>query len=745
MTLKIKLLLNLATAFLLVFGIPPATGFAQQANKEFSLGITNSSSSIVQLSTTTLKAMEELGFVFPPSFDYLSRNFSTKFDFNKDGFKDIIWVVPKNPSIGSPLLVFLWNQEQKKFIEDPKFFVLGHGDHMFYYDTVDDFDGDGDLDVYLPVENYHGQNGMQPDYYFEGDYYMPGNLLINKGDSFERKYIDTTTVDHGNRKGYPSYSAASLLQYDEDNKLDLIVPSINQNQYNRGFLATKYTVDSNGNVSSTFVFPWESNEMYKGQTHSMQFKNFGDKIYAFLQTKEDYPDGVTTQYYYTYPEVWVYKKAKIGEQPELLKKIELKRNKAILDQGQILNHDTFYIADLDKDGSEEIIIGMFSLPLSDKHFSVHVFDNQGKEVTDTWFKNEEFLDRTGTAANGFSFLDLNGDGFMDILFRDHFNSKNGEISMLMNTGKKFEQHILMTESDQAFNVPVDTDKDGSYEILKVSNKIPDLGSFVKTYKIDYTFDGIAPQIKINNNLKVSLDQTGKATLTIDQVNNGSTDNVGITSMTLSKTYFTCTDLGTNKVTFTAKDAKGNTSTAEVTITVVDEIKATLKAKASYTIKLDVQGRATLKWEDIDEGSSDNCSIKDRKLSKSEFSRTDGGDNKVTYTLTDISGNTSSIDLTVRVDIVLSTPERPIESNTLKAYPNPADSYINLEFVEGISYGSIRTSSLVDASGKVLGELTLEDTGNGRLGFSTRDLKNGMYFLRLGTRDTLHLIKFTVIH
>jgi hypothetical protein len=199
------------------------------------------------------------------------------------------------------------------------------------------------------------------------------------------------------------------------------------------------------------------------------------------------------------------------------------------------------------------------------------------------------------------------------------------------------------------------------------------------------------------------------------------------------------------VTFTAKDASGNTSSAEVTVTVVDEIKPTLKTKSTYTIKLDVEGKATLKWEDIDEGSSDNCSIKERKLSKTEFTRTDGGDNKVTYTITDISGNTSSIETTVRVDIVLSAPERARESNTIKAYPNPVNDYLYLEFAEGIGYGSIRTSSLVDASGRVLGDLTLEDAGNGRLGFSTSNLNRGIYFLRLGTRDTLHLIKFSVIH
>jgi hypothetical protein len=282
-----------------------------------------------------------------------------------------------------------------------------------------------------------------------------------------------------------------------------------------------------------------------------------------------------------------------------------------------------------------------------------------------------------------------------------------------------------------------------------SSQNPDRSPVWGTFQGDFRRTGLkkdllAPVVRVKE-IKVSLGNTGSVTVSAEEVNDGSSDNVGITTLTLSKSTFNCSNLGTNKVTFTAKDASGNTSSAEVTVSVADEIKPTLKAKATYNLKLDVQGKATLKWEDIDEGSSDNCSIKERKLSKTEFSRTDGGDNKVTYTLTDISGNTSSIDITVRVDIVLSTPERPLESISLKAYPNPADSYLYLEFAEGISYGSIRTSSLVDASGKELGKLTLEDAGNGRLGFSTRDLKAGMYFLRLSTRDTLHLIKFTVIH
>uniref|UniRef100_UPI0040488DDC outer membrane protein assembly factor BamB family protein n=1 Tax=Algoriphagus sp. TaxID=1872435 RepID=UPI0040488DDC len=257
-------------------------------------------------------------------------------------------------------------------------------------------------------------------------------------------------------------------------------------------------------------------------------------------------------------------------------------------------------------------------------------------------------------------------------------------------------------------------------------------------------DLIAPIIRTKE-IKVNLGTNGSILVSASQVNDGSSDNVGITQMTLSKATFTCADLGANKVTFTAIDASGNTSSAEVTVTVVDETKPTLKAKSTYTIKLDAEGKATLKWEDLDEGSSDNCDITQRTLSKTDFSRADGGDNKVTYTITDASGNTSSTEITVRVDIVLSTPERSNEGKGIKAYPNPVSDYLHLEFAEGISIRAILGSSLVDASGRVLGEIQLEESGAGQLGFSTKDLKAGMYFLKLSTRDTLHLIKFNVIH
>ena len=274
----------------------------------------------------------------------------------------------------------------------------------------------------------------------------------------------------------------------------------------------------------------------------------------------------------------------------------------------------------------------------------------------------------------------------------------------------------------------------------------DASGNTSTEEVEVTVvDEIKPTLKAKTSYTIKLDESGKATLKWEDIDEGSTDNCAITSKTISKPDFSCSDLGENKITVTAKDASGNSSTAEVTVVVVDEIKPTLKAKTSYTIKLEESGTATLKWEDIDEGSSDNCGISQRSLSKTVFTRKEGGDNKVTYTVTDGSGNTSSAEITVRVDVVLSAPERPKEVNKLKAYPNPVQDYLYLEFAEGMRSDAVRGSTLVDASGRVIGAIVLEEVGNGQLGFSTQELKAGMYFLRLSTRDTLHLIKFTVIH
>lgn len=64
---------------------------------------------------------------------------------------------------------------------------------------------------------------------------------------------------------------------------------------------------------------------------------------------------------------------------------------------------------------------------------------------------------------------------------------------------------------------------------------------------------------------------GTASITVADVNNGSTDNCAIQSVTVSKTVFGCADVGNNTVTLTVTDIHGNVNTCTATVTVVGEV------------------------------------------------------------------------------------------------------------------------------------------------------------------------------
>ncbi len=67
---------------------------------------------------------------------------------------------------------------------------------------------------------------------------------------------------------------------------------------------------------------------------------------------------------------------------------------------------------------------------------------------------------------------------------------------------------------------------------------------------------------------IFLDGSGNATLTVADVDNGSSDACGI-SRSISNSSFTCSNIGTNSVTLTVTDPSGNVSTCSSIVTVVD--------------------------------------------------------------------------------------------------------------------------------------------------------------------------------
>lgn len=89
-------------------------------------------------------------------------------------------------------------------------------------------------------------------------------------------------------------------------------------------------------------------------------------------------------------------------------------------------------------------------------------------------------------------------------------------------------------------------------------------------------DNIDPDVVCMNAI-VELDSTGNGSITVADIDNGSSDACGIASMVLSNTAYTCADLGTNGVTLTVTDVNGNVASCNADVDVQDNIDPNVDA------------------------------------------------------------------------------------------------------------------------------------------------------------------------
>ncbi len=160
-------------------------------------------------------------------------------------------------------------------------------------------------------------------------------------------------------------------------------------------------------------------------------------------------------------------------------------------------------------------------------------------------------------------------------------------------------------------------------------------------------DVIDPIASVQN-ITLELDSaTGNASILPTAIDNGSSDNCSIASMTLSKSSFDCTNLGENSVTFTVVDTSGRSASVDAIVTVIDLYKPIVFV-LDINLELDETGSATIEPSDIDDDSDDNCSIASMSLSKSTFDCSNLGENSVILTVVDTSGNSASTNSIVTV-------------------------------------------------------------------------------------------------
>ena len=135
--------------------------------------------------------------------------------------------------------------------------------------------------------------------------------------------------------------------------------------------------------------------------------------------------------------------------------------------------------------------------------------------------------------------------------------------------------VVLTASDNCDSeVPVvftETKTDGNcannYTLTRVWTATDDCGnetSFTQTVTVS---DNTAPEVTCND-ITVQLDANGSATITVDDINGGTTDACSdIDTMYISQATFDCDNVGENEVTLTVIDECGNVSTGTATVTV----------------------------------------------------------------------------------------------------------------------------------------------------------------------------------
>jgi hypothetical protein len=208
-------------------------------------------------------------------------------------------------------------------------------------------------------------------------------------------------------------------------------------------------------------------------------------------------------------------------------------------------------------------------------------------------------------------------------------------------------------------------------------------------------DNEAPNV-ICQSLSLQLNPiTGLATITANDIDNGSTDNCSIANMTLSQTTFDCNDIGTNTVTLTVTDGSGNSDSCTATVTITDAAQG-----ASVSISANnnpvcageavtftaspVNGGATPSYEWLVNGGS-------------------VGNNSNTFTTSTLTNNDQvSVEMTSSVSVCATAvssntitmtvnPLLPVTFN-LNASANPACNGDNLTFfITGLTNGGSNPS------------------------------------------------------
>jgi hypothetical protein len=188
------------------------------------------------------------------------------------------------------------------------------------------------------------------------------------------------------------------------------------------------------------------------------------------------------------------------------------------------------------------------------------------------------------------------------------------------------------------------------------------GNTAQAQTVVNVLDTMRPKARPKQLITAYVNAAGQATVSPFILDSASSDNCGIAQLSLSKTVFTCSDLGLNRVVLTMQDSSGNRDTASVFISIVDTI-APRPSLVSVTAYLNAAGTVSVTGAQFNQASVDNCVIDSIAINRSVFSCNDIGANRVFVTVFDKSRNSASDSATIIVrDTIRPKPICPPAQN-----------------------------------------------------------------------------------
>jgi gliding motility-associated-like protein len=169
-----------------------------------------------------------------------------------------------------------------------------------------------------------------------------------------------------------------------------------------------------------------------------------------------------------------------------------------------------------------------------------------------------------------------------------------------------------------------------------------------------------------NDITIYLNASGVAVIDNSFINNGSSDNSSIYSISIDKETFSYESIGENWVTITVTDINGDVDYSTSIVTVIDTLKPVVNCK-NATVYLNSNGIAVVNSSLINNGSSDNSSIYSMSIDKDRFDYKSIGENWVTITVTDVNGN---VDYCTSIITVIDTlkPVTNCKGNSVQTNP-----------------------------------------------------------------------------